>query len=194
MTHTLEISKEHPDIQQYRWRTQPLRQIFYARAGILWAAPVVSILAILVANAIYTWEQHYYIVRFLAMTSYTTIVFILFFSWYVIALTFAIIFFTGHRHIALGLVFWCALTSAHIFRFFAATMSADLYFSGLTGPGVGPSLDVLCTPDAPAELRCAELAHIKQSVFLVSACLSLTLFALDVRRMRVRTGSSRGTS
>jgi hypothetical protein len=93
--------------------------------------------------------------------------------------------------VALGLIFWSTPVLAHIFRFFAATSNADYFFSGLTGPGIGPNLDVLCTPDAPVELKCAELADIDQSVFWVSACLSLILFALDVRRITVPIGNSR---
>jgi hypothetical protein len=176
-------------VQRHRWRAQPLREIFYAWTGLLWAAPIVSVLAILVASAMHTWELYQPIARFLAMTSYTTFVFVFLFAWNVIPLTLAIIFLTRHRDVALGLIFWFTLTLAHIFRFFAATSSADLFFSGLTGPGVGPSLDVLCTPDAAAELKCAELADIEQSVFWVSACLSLILFALDVRKMRAPIGN-----
>ena len=156
MTRSLDTSNEQPDVQTGRWRTQPLRQIFYAWGGLLWAAPIVSILATLAASATHTWELQYPFVRFLAMTSYTTFVFVFVFSWNVIPLTFAIVFLARRRYIALALVFWCTLALAHIFRLLAATMNADLFFSGLTGPGIGPSLDVLCTPDAPAELKCAE--------------------------------------
>lgn len=190
MTHAVDTINEQLDVQRRRWRAQPLRQILYAWTGLLWAAPIVSVLAILVASAMHKWELDQPIVRFLAMTSYTTFVFVFLFSWNVLPLTFAMVFFARYRDLALGLIFWCTLTLAHMFRFFAATSNADLFFSGLTGPGIGPSLDVLCAPDAP-ELKCAELADIERSVFWVSACLSLILFALDVRRMRVPVGNSR---
>lgn len=192
MTLALDTSNELQVVRRPRWRVQPLRQIFFAWTGVLWAAPVVSVLAILVAREMHTWVvSGNPVVLFLLLTIYTVFVLVIAFSWNVIPLTFAIIFFARHRGVALGLAFWCALSVAHIFRFLAATGIASYFFSGLTEPGV-LALDALCGPDPRTEFKfkCAELADIERIVFWVSACLSLVLFALDVRRKRATVRNS----
>jgi hypothetical protein len=202
MTHVVDTSTERPGARQRRWQADPLREIFCAWAGLLWAAPIVSILAIFVAHTmragevdhLVAWEVDYVVGRFSLIAGYIFFVFVLAFSWNVIPLTLAITFFTRHRRVAHSLAFWCALTVAHAFRFLLASGIANNFFSGLTGPGV-LALDALCPPDSPStqpelEVQCTELADITRIVFWVSASLSLILFALDVGRMRLLVRSS----
>ncbi len=189
MTLLVQAGNERARARPSRWRVQPVRQILYAWAGLLWAAPIVSILAIAVASAAHAWEHNYAIGRFFGATIYTTFSFVLFFSWNIIPLTLAIVSFAAHRTSVLRLFFWCTIILAHLFRFAAAHRTYSIFFEGLTGPGIGPSFDVLCPADAdaPVELaiKCTELANIERSCLAATASVSLVFFALEVRRMNV---------
>jgi hypothetical protein len=107
----------------------------------------------------------------------------------VIPISLIVVFLVANRSIAFGLAFWSSLIAAHVSRFLITLAIADMFFTGLTGPGIGPSLDVLCLPPVSSEfeLECSKLSSITHRNVVVTAFFSLILFMLDVVRTNMRT-------
>jgi hypothetical protein len=189
MTLCAKGEQEQASAPKTRWRSHPATEILFAWSGFVWAAPIVSILAIFVSE---THSQNFSIVQILILY-FSKFVVLFALSWFFVPFSLIGVklaedrltefFYNFYRS------FWGTLILIHVLRFLMARMIADMYFTGLTGPGIGPNLDGPCLLLVQPELKleCSELTSIKLSNMIVTAFFSLILFAFDAVRINMRT-------